>query len=220
MENFFEVFIILYNKLILGNRWNINRCLQRNLNSIKKMKGNFTKGGRQWIYLGSVPFSNLGITTTVENKLMQVIVLKEGKILESKCDMCNLKILNQSIQILKAVMFNVQINAGIHQTLLVCYLWSDLLGEIKIRYILCMSSPSLSQIMSTSWSNLPKYIYHISKKIYSGRSRGGLPLIFRLNWDPKSRKFFLGNRPPPHPLLRVWMAEPPRFSQGLDLALI
>ena len=71
------------------------------------MEGNFTKGGRQWIYLGSVPFSNLGITTTVENKLMQVIVLKEAKILESKCDMCNLKILNQSIQILKAVMFNV-----------------------------------------------------------------------------------------------------------------
>lgn len=35
---------------------------------------------------------------------MQVIVLKEAKILESKCDMCNLKILNQSIQILKAVM--------------------------------------------------------------------------------------------------------------------
>lgn len=53
---------------------------------------------------------------------MQVIVLKEGKILESKCDMCNLKILNQSIQILRAVMFNVQINTGIHQTLLVCYL--------------------------------------------------------------------------------------------------
>lgn len=49
----------------------------------------------------------LGITTTVENKLMQVIVLKEAKILESKCDMCNLKILNQPIQILKAVMFNV-----------------------------------------------------------------------------------------------------------------
>ena len=45
--------------------------------------------------------------TTVENKLMQVIVLKEAKILESKCDMCNLKILNQSIQILKAVMFNI-----------------------------------------------------------------------------------------------------------------
>lgn len=44
---------------------------------------------------------------TVEYKLMQVIVLKEAKILESKCDMCNLKILNQSIQILKAVMFNV-----------------------------------------------------------------------------------------------------------------
>ena len=38
---------------------------------------------------------------------MQVIVLKEAKILESKCDMCSLKILNQSIQILKAVMFNV-----------------------------------------------------------------------------------------------------------------
>ena len=38
---------------------------------------------------------------------MQVIVLKEAKILESKCDMCNLEILNQPIQILKAVMFNV-----------------------------------------------------------------------------------------------------------------
>ena len=203
----------------MGNRWNINRCLQRKLNSIKKIKGNFTKGGRQWIYLGSVPFSNLGITTTVENKLMQVIVLKEGKILESKCDMCNLKILNQSIQILKAVMFNVQINAGIHQTLLVCYLWSDLLGEIKIRYILCMSSPSLSQIMSTSWSNLPKYIYHISKKKYTAADpREGLPLIFRLNWDPKSWKIFFWRLPPPY--LSVWMTGPPCFSQGLDTALI
>lgn len=38
---------------------------------------------------------------------MQVIVLKEAKILESKFDTCNLKILNQPIQILKAVMFNV-----------------------------------------------------------------------------------------------------------------
>lgn len=38
---------------------------------------------------------------------MQVIVLKEAKVLESKCDICNLKILKQPIQILKAVMFNV-----------------------------------------------------------------------------------------------------------------
>ena len=43
----------------------------------------------------------------------------------------------------------------------------------------------------------------------SGRSKGGLPFIFRPKWGPKGWKNSFG-RPPPPPYLRVWMrALPP-----------
>ena len=31
------------------------------------------------------------------------------------------------------------------------------------------------------------------------------PLVFRLNWGPRSRKIFFWDRPPPPPFLEVWM---------------
>ena len=42
----------------------------------------------------------------------------------------------------------------------------------------------------------------------SGRSKGGLPLIFRPNWGPKGWKNSFG-RPHPPPYLRVWMTTLP-----------
>ena len=42
----------------------------------------------------------------------------------------------------------------------------------------------------------------------SGRSRGGLPLIFRPNWGPKGWNKSFG-RPPPPTYLRVWMTTLP-----------
>ena len=50
---------------------------------------------------------------------------------------------------------------------------------------------------------------------------GGAPLfIFRLNWGPKSRQKFFGDRTPP-PYLWVWISTPPSaLFQGLDPALV
>lgn len=81
--------------------------------------------------------------------------------------------------------------------MLVCYLWSDLLGEIKIRYVLFISSPSMSQIMRTSWSNLPKYIYHISKKNIQWQIQGRTPLFLDRTETRRAEKFFLETTPIP-----------------------
>ena len=100
-------------------------------------------------------------------------------------------------------------------------IWSTRRDKNKIYIVYVITQPvSNNEYFLIKPSKI--YIYHISKKKYTAADPGeGFPLFLDQTETRRAEKFFLETAPPPPlPYLRVWMAEPPRFSQGLDPALI